>query len=132
MTTIAESKRRADVSVRNLETWSWLFMRWSGVLLIPLVWIHVAIQDVLVGVHRIDLDYVAMRWASAGWKAYDVALLAFTFAHGMNGLRHVIDDYVLHPGWNKALRWLILVAWAVITAIGGIAIIRFVSNAVGA
>ena len=53
-------------NVRTLESWAWLFMRYSGILLIPLVWIHVAIQDVLVGVHAIDLDYVAMRWATLG------------------------------------------------------------------
>lgn len=131
MASIVTGERRVELSVRNIETWSWLFMRWSGVLLIPLVWIHVLINDVLVGVHRIDLDYVAMRWASLGWKAYDVALLAFTVAHGMNGLRHVVDDYVPHPGWNRALRWAMLVAWALITVIGGVAIIRFVGNKLG-
>lgn len=123
--------RQVEFSTRNPETWAWLFMRWSGVLLIPLAWIHVLINDVLVGVHSIDLDYVAMRWASWGWRAYDIALLAFAFAHGMNGLRQVVDDYVHAPAWNRRLRWGIFVAWAVITAIGGMAIVRFVGDKVG-
>jgi succinate dehydrogenase cytochrome b556 subunit len=115
---------RAIARPRALETYAWLFMRWSGTLLIPLVWGHVMIQDVLVGVHAITLDYVAMRWALIGWQAYDIALLAFAFAHGMNGLRGIAEDYLHHPGWLSAAKWLIFIGWLVITAIGAVAIIQ--------
>ena len=108
---------------KNFETTAWLWMRYSGVLLIPLVWVHVLIQDVLVGVHAIDLDYVALRWATLGWRVYDGALLAFTFAHGMNGLRNVLNDYVGGRRTRRALDILLLIAWLVITAIGAVAII---------
>jgi succinate dehydrogenase cytochrome b556 subunit len=107
---------------RNFETWMWLFMRWSGVLLVPLAWFHVVINDVIVGVHAIDLDYVALRWAMWGWRAYDIALLAFTFAHGMNGLRYVVNDYFHNAGLNKALNWAILLGWGLITLIGAAAV----------
>ena len=113
---------RAVVVPKTLETYIWQFMRWSGVLLIPLVWIHVAIQDVLIGVHAIDLDYVALRWATWGWRAYDLALLAFSFLHGMFGLRAVVNDYVHNPAWNRRLRLAIVVGWVVITAIGAVAV----------
>src|SRR3990172_5355027 len=86
---------------KNFETTAWLFMRYSGLLLIPLVWVHVLIQDVLVGVHAIDLDYVELRWATLGWRVYDIALLAFAFAHGMNGLRNVMQDYVHSAAWRR-------------------------------
>ena len=108
---------------KNFETTAWIWMRYSGVLLIPLVWIHVLIQDVLVGVHAIDLDYVALRWATLGWRVYDVALLAFTFAHGMNGLRNVLNDYVRGSRTRRALDLALLAAWFVISAIGAVAII---------
>ncbi len=108
---------------RNFETTAWVWMRYSGVLLIPLVWIHVLIQDVLVGVHAIDLDYVALRWATLGWRVYDVALLAFTFAHGMNGLRNVLNDYVRGQRTRRALDIALLVGWFVISAIGAVAIV---------
>lgn len=108
---------------KNFETLAWLFMRYSAVLLIPLVWIHVILQDVLVGVHAIDLDYVAMRWATLGWRVYDIALLAFAFAHGMNGLRNVLNDYVRRPSLKRAIDWVLLITWAGITAIGAIAIV---------
>jgi succinate dehydrogenase / fumarate reductase membrane anchor subunit len=98
-------------------------MRYSGVLLIPLVWIHVAIQDVLVGVHAIDLDYVAMRWATLGWRIYDIALLSLAFAHGMNGLRTVLRDYIHSAIARRRLDWGLLLSWAVITAIGAVGIV---------
>jgi succinate dehydrogenase / fumarate reductase membrane anchor subunit len=115
-------ERRVDVPA-TWETRAWVLMRYSGVLLIPLAWVHVAIQDVLVGVHAIDLDYVAMRWATLGWRDYDIALLAFAFAHGINGLRNVLSDYV-HPAWaRRAVNILLLAGWLIISAIGAVAIV---------
>jgi succinate dehydrogenase / fumarate reductase, membrane anchor subunit len=114
--------RKAEVP-RTLDTWVWLFMRWSGVLLIPLAWGHVLLQDVIVGVHRIELDYVAWRWSFVGWQIYDFALLGFAFAHGMNGLRYVMTDFVKNKQTQKVLSWLIFAAWLIVTAIGGLAIL---------
>ena len=124
----ARPARAAGVPSRNLETYAWLFMRWSGALLIPLAWVHVLIQDVLVGVHAINLDFVALRWATLGWRVYDIFLLVFAFGHGMNGLRGVVNDYVRHPGWNKALKWAMFVGWVAITAIGSAAIVGGVAK----
>jgi succinate dehydrogenase hydrophobic anchor subunit len=108
---------------RNYETWMWLFMRWSAILLIPLVWVHVLLVDVIFGVHRIDLDFVALRWATLGWRVYDIALLAFAFAHGMNGFRTVLRDYLHADRARRNIDRLLLVMWGVITAIGAVAIV---------
>lgn len=40
----------------NYESVTWKWMRYSGLLLILLAWGHVLIQDVLVGVHHIDIN----------------------------------------------------------------------------
>jgi succinate dehydrogenase / fumarate reductase membrane anchor subunit len=98
-------------------------MRLSAILLIPLVWIHVLIQDVLVGVHQIQLDYVALRWAQTGWRVYDAALLAFAFAHGSNGLRQVLEDHIHGTIGRRILRFGLVVFWIAITLIGSIAIV---------
>ncbi len=108
---------------QNLETVAWRWMRYSGVLLIPLAWGHVLLQDVLVGVHAIDIDYVVMRWASLGWQVYDILLLAFAFAHGMNGLRQVLYDFIHSPGGRRTVNWIVLIVWAIVSAIGAVAII---------
>jgi succinate dehydrogenase / fumarate reductase membrane anchor subunit len=107
----------------SFENTAWRWMRYSGLLLIPLAWIHVAIQDVLVGVHAIDLDYVAFRWASLGWRIYDFALLTFAFAHGVNGLRQVLVDYIKGDRARRLLNWFLLAFWLVISLIGAAAIV---------
>ena len=113
---------------RNYETVAWKWMRYSAILLIPLVWGHVLIQDVIVGVHAIDLDYVVMRWASIGWQVYDILLLAFAFAHGVNGLRQVLNDFVHGEQAQKVLAWVLFVFWLVVSAMGAIAIIASASK----
>ena len=117
------SSARRQVPLDPFERRAWLFMRYSGILLIPLVWIHVLIQDVLVGVHAIDIDYVAMRWATLGWRVYDMALLSFAFAHGVNGLRNILQDYVVNKSRLRIVNWLLLLTWVILTVIGAAAII---------
>jgi len=118
-----EFSTKQVVVPEGLESVAWKWMRYSGLLLIPLAWGHVLIQDVLVGVHRIDLNYVAMRWASMGWRIYDFALLAFAFAHGVNGLRQVLNDYITSDKARRWLAWFLLVFWLVISLIGAAAIV---------
>jgi succinate dehydrogenase / fumarate reductase membrane anchor subunit len=113
---------------RNYESIAWKWMRYSGILLIPLAWGHVLLQDIIVGVHAIDLDYVLIRWANIGWQVYDTLLLAFAFAHGMNGLRQVVNDFIHNPKTQRVAAGVLFVAWLVISIIGGIAIVLAASN----
>ena len=129
-TTSTPSRRSTRVATpRNFETMAWLFMRYSAFLLIPLAFGHIILQDVIVGVHAIDIDYVAMRWSMLGWRIYDILLLAFAFAHGMNGLRQVLMDYIRNERAFRIVSWILLIGWLVITAIGAFAIIAGVQTA---
>jgi len=119
---MAESSEQVRIKP-NYEVVAWKWMRYSGLLLIPLAWIHVLIQDVLVGVHAIDLDYVAMRWANLGWRVYDFLLLAFAFAHGVNGLRQVIHDYVHDEEKMRTVSWWLFGFWLVFSTIGAVTLI---------
>lgn len=112
-----------DGSVRSIDTWAWLFLRWSAILLLPLVWTHVLLTDILFGVHRIDLGYVQLRWATIGWRVFDIALLGFAFAHGTMGLRSVLHDYVTDPTWIRRIDRLLLAGWVLIALIGAVAIV---------
>jgi succinate dehydrogenase / fumarate reductase membrane anchor subunit len=111
---------------RNREVIAWKWMRYSGLLLIPLAWGHVLIQDVLVGVDRIDLNYVSMRWAYLGWRIYDLFLLVFALAHGINGLRQVVLDFVSKKKnirlVNQAafVYWLVMVLLGIAALLGGV------------
>ena len=121
-TTTAETPRRVPAP-RNFETTAWLWMRYSALLLIPLAFGHLILQDVIVGVHSIDINYVALRWGLIGWRIYDVALLAFAFAHGINGLRQILMDYIRSESAFRIVSWLLLIIWLIVTVIGAIAII---------
>ena len=110
---------------RNGEMAAWKWMRYSGLLLIPLAWGHVLIQDVLVGVDSIDLNYVSMRWALVGWRIYDLFLLVLALAHGINGLRQVVLDFASKKHIrliNQAsfVYWLVLVLLGIAALVGGV------------
>lgn len=119
---MAESAEQVSIS-SNYESIAWKWMRYSGLLLIPLAWGHVLIQDVLVGVHQIDIDYVAMRWATLGWRIYDFLLLAFAFAHGVNGLRQVVNDFIKNKRLMRLFSVLLFIFWLVLSLIGATAIV---------
>lgn len=121
-TTVREPRRVA--APRNLETTAWLWMRYSALLLIPLAFGHLILQDVIVGVHHIDLNYVInARWAFISWRVYDAFLLIFAFAHGMNGFRQVLMDYIKNESAFTIVSWALLILWFVVSLIGAIAII---------
>jgi len=125
----------ADHAVRrvkrpnNYEAIAWRWMRYSAIALIPLVWIHVAIQDVIVGAHGIAETeggawvYVIERWGNPLWITYDILLLAFAFAHGMNGLRQVALDFIHGERAQRVVSWVIFVMWVIWSIIGAYAII---------
>lgn len=115
---------RKDIKISpNYETYAWTFMRYSGILLIPLVWIHVLWQDVIIGVHNIDNNYVLQRWSNIGIQIYDILLLAFAFAHGVNGLRQVSMDFIHTAKARRITSIILFIFWIVVSAMGGIAII---------
>jgi succinate dehydrogenase / fumarate reductase membrane anchor subunit len=112
----------------NYEQFAWKWMRISALLLIPLVWGHVLLQDVVVGVHNMNLGYVAERWASIFWRSFDALLLAFAFAHGVNGLRQVLNDFVHGEQGRRILFIACFVFWLAISLIGLIALIAGVNQ----
>jgi succinate dehydrogenase / fumarate reductase membrane anchor subunit len=98
----------------SFEQWAWRYMRWSGVLLIPLAFGHLLIMHIINSVYTIDYHWViTTRWAFVPWRLYDAGLLWFAGLHGYNGLRIVIKDYVTSPVTKQ-----ILYAATVIVAIG--------------
>jgi succinate dehydrogenase / fumarate reductase membrane anchor subunit len=112
----------------NYEKFAWKWMRYSALLLIPLVWGHVILQDVVVGVHNMNLGYVAERWASIFWRGFDALLLAFAFAHGINGVRQVFNDFIHGEQARRILFIVLFIFWLAVSLIGLIALIAGVSQ----
>ena len=83
---------------QSFETWSWFFMRISGLALVFLALTHFAVTHIINDVVETDSDFVADRWENPLWRLFDWSLLFLAMLHGLNGLRYIIDDYVRRPG----------------------------------
>ena len=82
---------------QNFETWSWFFMRISGLALVFLALVHFALTHIVNDVAETDSAFVADRWSNPLWRLFDWSLLLLALLHGLNGMRWVIDDYVRAP-----------------------------------
>jgi len=118
----------------GIERFWWRFMRVSGVLIIPLVFGHLAMMHIIQGVFDItaaghavvgtdivnasgtSVEFVASRWSYlvagvAVWRVYDFALIALVVVHGFNGLRLVLTDYTsFSPILKRAAVYLCIIA----------------------
>ncbi|MBZ0307644.1 MAG: succinate dehydrogenase, cytochrome b556 subunit, partial [Anaerolineae bacterium] len=100
----------------QIDIWFWKFMRVSGLLILPLVFGHLAMMHVIMGVFDITaaggdvigtdlvnesgsaVEFVGDRWdflvaGVAVWRLYDGVLLGLIVMHGFYGMRLVINDY---------------------------------------
>lgn len=97
----------------NWEMWGWLYMRFSGVLLVVLIFGHLLVNLFLGdGVKAIDFAFVAGKLADPFWIVYDMLLLWLALIHGANGMRTIVNDYA-HGRLRIVL--LVLLAGATVT-----------------
>jgi succinate dehydrogenase / fumarate reductase membrane anchor subunit len=124
VTTVAP-KPPAKAPKRSIETWSWLFMRLSGLALVFLALIHFAVTHILNDVVDTDYDFVAHRWDNPLWRLFDWALLALAMAHGLNGLRWIVDDYVRGRRARAAIKIVLYGLCGVLFVAGTVTIVTF-------
>ncbi|MCE7948147.1 MAG: succinate dehydrogenase, cytochrome b556 subunit [Chloroflexi bacterium CFX4] len=136
----------------KMETFMWSFMRISGVLIIPLVFGHLAMMHVIQGVFDLTkvghvpvftnlganvestltaVNFVRLRWDTmlAGvyiWRIYDILLLVLVTVHGFNGARYVINDYIHNKLANRALRLAAVGTMIGVLWVGALAILQSV------
>ncbi|MCA0455153.1 MAG: succinate dehydrogenase, cytochrome b556 subunit [Chloroflexi bacterium] len=136
----------------QIERFWWSFMRASGILIVPLVFGHLAMMHIVQGVFDITLaggavvgtttanvtgtsvEFVANRWGFlvagvAIWRVYDFALLAMVVIHGFNGLRLVLTDYTtFNPFLKRASVYLCLIAAVTLLVLGGLALLSTIDS----
>ena len=123
ITTRAGARPRPQAPNRS-ETWWWRYMRWSGVLLLPLAFGHLAIMHLINSVAAINYEWVIeTRWSLLGWRIYDAFLLWFAGLHGYRGALYVVNDYVRAPGLSRTLKIVLAVLMAFVLLVGSIALI---------
>jgi succinate dehydrogenase / fumarate reductase membrane anchor subunit len=127
-------------------------MRISGVIILPLVFGHLAMQHLLQGVFDItsaghtvvgtdainvtgtSVEYIADRWnmlfaGIAIWRVYDFALLALAVVHGFNGLRYILTDYTMKSTvLRRASIYLCVIAAVILLMLGGAALLSTISQ----
>ena len=113
----------------NFEKYTWLFMRFSGVVLIVLALGHLFIGLMWQnGVYRIDFNYVAQRWASPFWQTWDLLLLWLAQLHGGNGMRTIIADYARKDSTRFWLNSLLVVSMLIVLVVGTYVLLTFDPN----
>ncbi len=112
----------------GFETFSWYFIRVSGIALIFLVIIHLLIMHVTTDVACTTFQFVAARYANPLWRLFDWLLLTLALLHGMNSLRIVVDDYVRSHTWRVAVLSTLGVLTLIFFMLGTITLITFPSN----
>ena len=94
--TVIEAPRSRPARRRgvNWEKWGWLYMRFSGVMLVVLIFGHLLVNLFLgQGVSAIDFAFVAGKLANPFWIVWDTLLLWLALIHGANGMRTLTNDY---------------------------------------
>ncbi len=110
----------------NVEKYSWVFMRASGLVLVVLVLGHLLIMNILDGgVQRINFGFVAGRWSSPFWQMWDLLQLWLAMLHGANGLRTVINDYAEKARTRSVLMSLLVLATVFTVTLGTLVIFTF-------
>jgi succinate dehydrogenase / fumarate reductase membrane anchor subunit len=110
---------------QNFETWSWFFMRVSGLALVFLALTHFTITHITNDVADTDAVFVSQRWENPMWRIFDWALLALALLHGLNGLRWIIDDYIPSPGKRAAVKAVLYSVTGGLFAYGTLTIVTF-------
>jgi succinate dehydrogenase hydrophobic anchor subunit len=115
----------------SLEYSMWLFTRLSGLGLMLFAAVSMAAAFMLGGRTLLDLPTmlrwmffpnpnhvvnssipdITVGWSNAIWQIYAFLMILLASAHGFNGVRMVIEDYLRSPLAVLILRWSLLVIW---------------------
>ena len=109
----------------GIELLAWIFMRVSGVVLLIMVLLHLAIMHIINNIEVINYHFVAARYATPFWRTFDLVMLWLAFIHGLNGVRVMIDDYVSSRGWRLVSLASLYVLGFIFLALGSLVILTF-------
>ena len=110
---------------QNFETWSWFFMRVSGLVLVFLSLVHFAITHIINDVVETDAVFVANRWDNPLWRLFDLSLLTLSMFHGLNGVRWSIDDYIRSKAATAVVKAVLYTVSGALFVYGTITIVTF-------
>ncbi len=116
----------------RFERMAWIFMRFSGLILVFLSLSHFWLQHLIVGTHQLQFGQTVARWGAAGapvtienvfWRLYYVAIIALAMLHGLNGFRQVAYDYLNNRGVYRGVMIAATGVIAVVSLMGLVALL---------
>jgi succinate dehydrogenase hydrophobic anchor subunit len=101
---------------------SFVIMRVTGLALAVLVLGHFTLTHIVNDVADTDSAFVAQRWNSALWVAWDWLMLAAAVIHGASGVWIAIDDYTPEQTARGLRRSILIGVSALALALGTVTI----------
>ena len=101
---------------------TWVLVRLTGLLLTVLVLGHFALTHIIYDVAETDAAFIARRWSSALWLAWDWLMLASAILHGAAGVWITIDDYTPIGARRRRLHRLLVAVSALVFVAGTLTI----------
>ena len=137
------SSRTAPQLGFSFEYLMWIFTRISGLALILLMsfgmaaafWMGARTQTDVGTLMRwtffpnpnhvvnSDIPDITLGWATAYWQIMQILIVFFAAAHGINGVRVVIEDYVGQTWWRPFWRGLSFLIWMFILIVAAYVIL---------
>lgn len=110
----------------NWEKWGWIYMRASGVVLVVLIFGHLFVNLWMgEGIKQIDFAFVGGKLSDPFWQWWDTLLLWLALIHGANGMRTIVNDYVVRRGIASALKVALFLATVLLIVLGTLVIFTF-------
>ncbi len=97
---------------------AYLTVRVTALMLAVLVLGHFALTHIVTDVADADSDYIARRWGSALWVAWDWLMLASALVHGTAGIWIAIEDYTADMTRRRRRHTALLAVSAVLLGLG--------------
>jgi len=116
----------AVVTDPSSRLFDYVLLRVTGLMLSVLVLGHFAVTHFVTDVARNDSAFVARRFSSVLWIAWDATMLAAALAHGTAGVRVALADYATDSRRRRVLERVVVSVSVVLFVLGIIAITRAV------
>lgn len=100
----------------------WFWQRWTGVVLVILLFVHFFITH-FNGHDHITYEMVLERLSNPVWKLFDLAFLYFAAYHGIMGALSVVLDYKINSKLKVAIYSFFLALISYIVIFGTITIV---------
>ncbi len=99
---ISPSNSRPAPMKNGFERFMWQFMRFSGLIMVVLIFAHLTLMHFINDIDQITGEFVATRFAATPmWIIVDLIILVLAWIHGLNGLRIVLMDYIKRSGARR-------------------------------